>query len=414
MKILLLSATFPYPPTKGGTPVRTFNLLQYLHHRHEVTLLTHAGNDIDPADIAALGEQVGELVVFPRPQGELKSGIFAKLGRSLQSFSQGTPTNVLYGYSPAMQGWIDRHLREFSVVTCEHSVNEIYLPKQPPIPAVVNIHSSLYGTCQQLLATKTATHPLRDRLNLPLLYNYERRYCQKFSSIVVTTTEDQAYLQPFAPYTPFEVIPNGVDLARFPLRREDPGGYKLIFTGAMDILPNIDAAEFLSRAILPAVRQLYPETTLELVGDRPVPAVLALAQLPGVQVTGKVPSMVESLHRATLCVIPMRAGLGIKNKTLEALAAGIPVVGSDRALEGLRVDGDDVPLRALRANSISEYVAAISRLFADPSLRGELSKQGRSLIADQFTWEIAGARYERVLSQSHKKESKNKFPELGE
>ncbi len=398
----MLSVTFPYPPSKGGTQVRTYNLLKYLQRDHQVTLLTQSRPDVDPAEITALREQVQELIVFPQPQGQLSSGIFAKVSRSFQAFSRGTPANVLYNYSPLMQDWIDRHLTQFDIVTCEHSVNEIYLAKNLPIPAVVNVHSSIYGTCQQQLATGTAVHPFRDRLNLPLLYNYERRYCQKFSSIVVTTNDDRAYLWQFAPDTPLEVIPNGVDLAKFPLRDGDPGGYKLIFTGAMDNLPNIDAAQFLSRSILPAIQQLYPETTLELVGDRPVPEILALAQLPGVVVTGKVPSMVDSLHKATICVIPMRTGLGIKNKTLEAMAAGIPVVGSNSALEGLRVDGDDVPLRALRANSVSEYVAAISRLFADPSLRGELSKNGRSLIVTQFTWEIAGARYERILSQSHR------------
>jgi polysaccharide biosynthesis protein PslH len=414
MKILMLSVTFPYPPSKGGTQVRTFNLLKYLQRDHEVTLLTQARPDVSPSEIAALREQVQELVVFPQPQGQLSSGIFAKLGRSLQSFSRLTPANVLYNYSPLMQDWIDRHLTKFDLVTCEHSVNEIYLAKNLPIPAVVNVHSSIYGTCQQQLATGTAVHPFRDRLNLPLLYNYERRYCQKFTSIVVTTNDDRAYLQQFAPHIPLEVIPNGVDLAKFPVRDGDPGGYRLIFTGAMDNLPNIDAAQFLSRSILPAVQQLYPETTLELVGDRPVSEVLALAQLPGVIVTGKVPSMVENLHKATICVIPMRTGLGIKNKTLEAMAAGIPVVGSNSALEGLRVDEDDVPLRALRANSISEYVAAISRLFADPSLRGELSKHERSLIVTQFTWEIAGTRYERVLSQSHRSPSTKKSPRIGD
>lgn len=414
MKILMLSVTFPYPPSKGGTQVRTFNLLKYLQRHHEVTLITQARPDVSTSDITVLREQVQELVIFPQPQMLLNSGIFAKVGRSLTSFYRGTPANVLYNYSPAMQEWIDRHLAHFDIVTCEHSVNEIYLAKNLPIPTVVNIHSSIYGTCQQQLETKTAVHPVRDRLNLSLLYNYERRYCQKFTSIVVTTDEDRAYLQKFAPHIPLEVIPNGVDLAKFPLRNDNPGGYKLIFTGAMDNLPNIDAAQFLSRSILPAIQQIYPATTLELVGDRPVPEVQSLAKLPGVSVTGKVVSMVDSLHKATICVIPMRTGLGIKNKTLEALAAGIPIVGSNQALEGLRVDGDDVPLKALRANSISEYVAAISRLFADPSLRGELSKNGRSLIVTQFTWDIAGARYERVLSQSHRSQSTKKFPRTGD
>ncbi|HEY9661377.1 MAG TPA: glycosyltransferase family 4 protein, partial [Allocoleopsis sp.] len=141
----------------------------------------------------------------------------------------------------------------------------------------------------------------------------------------------------------------------------------------------------------------YPDATLDLVGARPVAEVLALNELPQVTVTGQVPSMADYLHRSTVCVIPMRTGFGIKNKTLEAMAAGIPVVGSDRGLEGLAVDGDGVPLRALRANRVEDYVMAIDRLFQDPLLRCQLSQAARSFVEQTYTWEQAGTQYEQVI-----------------
>jgi glycosyltransferase involved in cell wall biosynthesis len=171
----------------------------------------------------------------------------------------------------------------------------------------------------------------------------------------------------------------------------------LIFIGAMDNLANIDAARYFSLEIFPQVQQRYPDATLALVGAKPVPEVSELSTLPGIEVTGRVPSMAEYLHQATVCVIPMRTGFGIKNKTLEAMAAGVPVVASDRGLEGLAVDGANVPLRALRANTLEEYVAAISQLFEDAQLRQQLCDQGRSLIESEYTWERAGQRYEQVL-----------------
>jgi glycosyltransferase involved in cell wall biosynthesis len=91
----------------------------------------------------------------------------------------------------------------------------------------------------------------------------------------------------------------------------------------------------------------------------------------------------------------MRTGFGIKNKTLEAMAAGIPVVASDRGLEGLAVDDAGI-LRALRANEPAEYVTAISQLFDNPQIRLELSRNGRQLIERYFTWDIAGKHYEQV------------------
>jgi len=93
----------------------------------------------------------------------------------------------------------------------------------------------------------------------------------------------------------------------------------------------------------------------------------------------------------------MRIGFGIKNKTLEAMAAGTPVVASDRGLEGLAVDGGPEPIRALRANEVQEYVEAINSLFENHQLRQELSLNARSLVESQYTWDIIGRQYDRLL-----------------
>ncbi|EGK84336.1 glycosyltransferase [Microcoleus vaginatus PCC 9802] len=456
MKILMLSSTFPYPPSRGGTQVRTFNLLQYLSQRHDVILGTVRSPDVTDAQIDALRQQVAELAVFPNsqtpPQPPLAKGglrlhqeteegflppplnqgedflppplnkggteggfseIIGKFHRFSRFLLSGTPPNVLSSYSQAMQNWADELVTtgKCDAVTCEHSVNEIYVRPEwrQKVLTVANIHSSVWGTCREMLATGTSEKPLRDRLNLPLLARYEKRYCSKFSRIVATTSTDREQLlelllppvqvrgkQDF--FVPsIDVIPNGVDLTQFPYRSIDPGGHTLIFAGAMNNLPNIDAARFLSLQILPPLQQRYPDATLTLVGASPVPEVLALGKLPGIQVVGRVQRVAEYLHQAAVCVVPMRIGFGIKNKTLEAMAAGTPVVASDRGLEGLAVDGGPQPRRALRANKVHEYVEAITSLFENQQLRQDLSVSARSLVESQYTWDIIGRQYDRLL-----------------
>jgi polysaccharide biosynthesis protein PslH len=399
MNILMLSSTFPFPPTRGGTQVRTFNLLKYLSQTCSVTLMTQRSPDVTDEEIAGLSDWVDQLKVFPRrPDGT--GGIGAKLQRFSQFALNGTPPNVQGLHLAAAQDWIDTTVTagKFDVITCEHSVNEIFVRPEwrSHLRTVVDIHSSVYGTCKNQLDTKTAENVWRDRLNLPLLKRYENRYCTKFSDIVVTTPDDQQQIQKFQPNAHIAVIPNGVDFTHFPCRTADPGGHRLIFIGAMDNIANIDAVRFFSREVFPKIRRQYPEATLELVGARPGPDVLELGYHPGIIITGKVDSMAEYLHRATVCVVPMRTGFGIKNKTLEAMAAGTPLVGSDRGLEGLAVDGSN-PLRALRANQVEDYVAAVGRLFEDPQLRQQLSREGRSLVEREYTWEQAGRRYEAVI-----------------
>jgi hypothetical protein len=67
MNILMLSSTFPYPPTRGGTQVRTFNLVKYLSQRHAISLVTQRDRDVTDAEIAGLRDCVDNLVVFDRP-----------------------------------------------------------------------------------------------------------------------------------------------------------------------------------------------------------------------------------------------------------------------------------------------------------------------------------------------------------
>ncbi|MGB3312757.1 MAG: glycosyltransferase family 4 protein [Nodosilinea sp.] len=400
MRILMISATFPYPPTLGGTQIRTFYLLKHLGQRHEVTLVTQRSPEVTDNDVATLAAYVTKLVCFPRPTAAaLQPGLSGKVSRFTHFLATGTPPSTTYLHAPAMQQWIDEWVEGgyCDAITCEHSVNEVFVRpsyRKQVQNVVVDIHSSLYGTLVNQLQTGTAEKPLRDRLNLPLLRRYERRYAQKFTDLVITTEEDRQFFAPIAGATPLHVVPNGVDLVQFPYRSTDPGGHSLIFVGAMDYIANVDTAKFLAQAILPQLRLRYPAATLYLVGNKPTAEVQALGNLPGVVVTGRVPSVAEYLHRATVCVVPMRIGFGIKNKTLEAMAAGVPVVASDRGLEGLAVDQ---PQRALRANTVEEYVAAIGQLFDQPDLRATLSARGRELIETTFTWEQAGFAYEAVL-----------------
>ncbi len=402
MNILMLSSTFPYPATRGGTQVRTFNLLKYLSQHHIVTLVTQRESDVTESEIAGLRDCVDNLVLFNRPADVETSGrILKKAQRFARFVANGTPPSVQNRYSQEMQQWVDDFVEagKCDAVTCEHSVNEIYIKPdfQLRVKTIVNIHSSVYASCRNQLETGISENKLRDRINLPLLHRYEQQYCTKFSKIVVTTEEDKIQLLKFKPNAEIPVIPNGVDLVSFPYRTSDVNGHRLIFIGAMDNLANIDAVCFFVNEVLPEVQKRYPDATFDIVGSRPAPEVLALQDKPGVNVTGRVPSMAEYLHKSTVCVVTMRTGFGIKNKTLEAMAAGVPVVGSDRSLEGLAVD-IDVPLRALRANQPDEYVTAIYQLFENPQLRCELSQNARKYVESQFTWESAGKRYEQVCS----------------
>ncbi|WP_069790011.1 glycosyltransferase family 4 protein [Cyanobacterium sp. IPPAS B-1200] len=396
MKILIISNTFPYPPSRGGTQVRTFNLIKYLKANHSLTMVTQIDEEVQPSEIEALKTYVDNLITFPRQQNNHQGGFIKRFANFLIT---GTPPSVIANHNHSMQEWINKTVenKEFDAITCEHSVNEIYvkLQWQQQLKTVLNIHSSVYRTCKNQLETGTAEKPKRDRIYLPLLYRYEKKYCQKFNQLVVTTADDAQSIQQISGKSAISVISNGVDLDIFPFRPQPVNNHTLIITGGMDYFVNIDAACFFTRQVFPLIQNQYPDATLMIVGSKPSLEVQNLAKKKGVIVTGRVPSMAEYLHKASICVIPMRTGFGIKNKTLEAMATGIPVVASDRGLEGLTVDN---PLCALRANKIEDYVKQICKLFDNRDLGQEIAYNAHKMIENNYSWEKFAMDYEKIIT----------------
>ena len=404
MNLLILCSTFPYPPTKGRQQLRTFHLLEYLTTNHEVTLVTRRSPEVTEEGINAL-EELAELIIFDLNPNDTPPGLLDKAKRLGTFIQQKTPPDVLDAYCPEMAEWVKQAIAndQFDAIACEDNSDEIYIDRQwhKQLGVVLNLHFSEYSRYKQQLATGDSENELKDQINLGLRKRYEQNYLEKFNSIVTVNSKDKNIVKKLEPDSEVIVIPNGVNFKKFTRRITNQGGQRIVFVGTMNRKMNIDAAKFLALEVFPAVSDRYPEAVLELVGANPTPEVLELNELEGVLVTGKVTNVVEYLHWATVCVLPIRQGYGLRNRTLEAMASGVPVVGSDRALAEFEADGATVPLRAMRANTLAEYIYAIGRLFSEPKLREKLSENARLFVESEYTWNQVGQKYERVLLNSY-------------
>ncbi|MEL6670221.1 MAG: glycosyl transferase family 1, partial [Bacteroidota bacterium] len=132
MNVLMLSATFPYPPTRGGTSVRTFNLLKHLKKQgHQISLGTLRSDDVSDAEVNELKDWVDELGVFAHGnEAQPGSGSLGKVKRLMSFALGGTPPSVMSRHSAAMQAWVDEKISSglFDAITAEHCVNEVYVP----------------------------------------------------------------------------------------------------------------------------------------------------------------------------------------------------------------------------------------------------------------------------------------------
>lgn len=220
-----------------------------------------------------------------------------------------------------------------------------------------------------------------------LTLQFEGFMFQPYGRTVVVSEEDRDELLGINPALNIDVIPNGVDVYEFRPRptQRIPA---LLFVGNYEYAPNVDAAMRLATEIFPQVQKQIPGVRLWLVGNAPTAEMQALAS-DTIRVTGRVPDVRPYLARAGAFISPLRLGAGIKNKVLEALAMGCPVVATPLSVDGIAVtNGQD----ALVAEG-EAMVTAIVRVLQNEELRKQLSTNGRKLIETRYSWDRVAEMY---------------------
>lgn len=236
----------------------------------------------------------------------------------------------------------------------------------------------------------------RTRLRVRLAAIEERRAMAGFDVITTVANADATRLRDLAPTARVEVMPNGVDVARFrPNPEMRPSQSALVFVGAMSYGPNVAAMRYFTAEVMPIVHRTRPDARLTIVGRNPAPAVRALAS-PSIDVTGEVEDVRPYLSGASVFVAPMISGSGIKNKVLEAMAMACPVVATPLAVEGLPVRSGE---HALVADTAPRFAAAVVRLLASAEERSRVGTAGRALVEERYTWDACAARYEGLYQE---------------
>ena len=181
-----------------------------------------------------------------------------------------------------------------------------------------------------------------------------------------------------------KVVGNGVDFEQFKYSGQQKI-YDLIFAGNMAYAPNVDAAEYIVRQLLPKLLPQFPNLRLVLCGANPVKRVQDL-QGPHVVVTGWVDSMAEYYAQSRVFIAPMRLGTGLQNKLLEAMAIQLPCITSPLAGKPLKgvVNQQDI----LICKEEDEFVDAVRRLLTDPAYYSQISQNAYRFVQEHYSWDV--------------------------
>lgn len=338
-ELLFLAHRIPYPPDKGDK-IRSFHLLQHLALRYRVHLGAFIDDDRDWDHVASLKTMCGETCFVPLRAAR------AKL-RSLAALATGEPLTLHYFRSARLARWVDGLLRSRRVdrALVFSSAMAQYLPEMSAggvrrVLDFVDLDSDKWRQYGD-----RSRGPLRwvYRREAATLFRLERRYAAAFDASLFVSEAEARLFTAQAPEVAarVSVVENGVDTDYFSPQRAYPSPYSpdeavLVFTGAMDYWANVDAVTWFARTVFPLVRSGCPEARFYVVGTRPAREVRALAELPGVQVTGAVADTRPYLAHARAAVAPLRIARGVQNKVLEAMAMARPVVASPQAVAAIR------------------------------------------------------------------------------
>ena len=160
----------------------------------------------------------------------------------------------------------------------------------------------------------------------------------KTADVLISITEDdKKILDKICPGTKKVVIPTGQNISYFkeyPSNRTEP---VVLFYGGMSGKENVDAFWRLYLKIFPIIRSQVKNVKLLVVGANPPVEILQLNNGSDIEVTGYLDDVRPYLAVSSVMVLPLDVAAGFRSRTVEVMAMGIPVVGTHKALDNLRM-----------------------------------------------------------------------------
>jgi polysaccharide biosynthesis protein PslH len=381
--LLYLVHRLPYPPNKGDK-VRSFHLLKHLLRQHRVFLGTFVDDAEDAPHVDTLRAMcAGVHAVRLNPA-------LARVA-SLSGLMNGSALTLRYYRDAGLQRWVEdtvqREKIDAAIVFSSSMAQYADGLQMPMLVDFVDVDSAKW--------TAYADH---HRWPMSWLYRregeqllaYERGVAARAARSFFVTANEAELFRSLAPECSGRVqaLGNGVDADYFQpdASRASPfatGEIPLVFTGAMDYWPNVDAVSWFAKDMLLQLKARWPALRFHIVGRAPTAAVLALAN-DDVVVTGTVPDVRPYVQHAAAIVAPLRLARGIQNKVLEAMAMARPVVTAPECAAAIASARVGTELQS--AASVADYIAVLGKWLDDTEEARRIGLAARQRVISDYSW----------------------------
>lgn len=371
LRLLMLTPWWPYPP-RTGTFAHTWAKIRFLGTKHDLTLVTFWGQGAEQHRRTLLRYC---RFVFAVRRGDpscdpqcLPESVRQYQTIEMQMLLQSIPTQ-LYDAAVIEYVFLAPYLKFIHAPTilAEHGVISASMAQAGDRP---------------LLGGPTGVFESSPR-EAELFRQYEDRVWPEFPVRSTVSEEERIEIQRRAKTGKTILVENGSDpRIKLPHPRPDTG--KVLFMGTLQYYPNIDGVLHLWHEIWPHLAQLDPSLRLIVAGSKPVPEIRALDGQAGLELIDTPPDMRPIAARASVTVVPLRVGCGVRLKVLDSMALGLPVVSTTIGCAGLAVeDGKHLLIR----DDPVGFAEAVHRVLNDRSLWQQLHQNGLRLVEQRYSWD---------------------------
>ncbi|MCX7098128.1 MAG: TIGR03087 family PEP-CTERM/XrtA system glycosyltransferase [Methylococcales bacterium] len=386
-KLLYLTHRIPYPPNKGDK-IRSYHFLKYLASEYDVYLGTFID---DPSDWQYAGKLDGLCVETHIL--ELKP--FQAKIKCLQGFLTGEALSLPYYKSQSMQDWVSQTIKTHGikkVLVFSSAMMQFVMPLlQDGIEVIVDFVDVDSDKWRQYADKKHGITRWIYQRESKCLLDYEIKVAGQTKASLFVSEAEAALFKRLAPNLSEKIghINNGIDIDHFSpdLKFSSPyseGQQALVFTGAMDYWPNVDAVVWFAHDVFPQILINHPAIKFYIVGSKPSKEVEDLARNnQNIVVTGFVDDVRPYVAHATIAVAPLRIARGIQNKVLEAMAMAKQVVATYAAMEGIPFNDS---LAVVVVDDAAIMAQQIDRLLGSGPISTVLSAN-RAYVKANYNWE---------------------------
>ena len=395
MKLLLVSPFLPYPPVAGGHR-QIWSWLTRLAREHEVAFVGFYEREEEAAQAAEIARYCTATRVRLRKPTPHAHASFAQLPRWVTEFFSEELAREVAAVAGSFRP---------DVVQFLHMNMAQYRPYVGDAAAVMTALDIAFVAHGRRIALTRGLARMQARLEWLRMLRHEAAAFRRADHVIAVSDREAEIVRAVAGHDRVTAVPPGVDREKLAPRARKPVPGTVLYLGHMEHYPNLDGLLFLYREIWPHVRYAHPRAKLVVVGGgaegglaREAPEALArMEHDASVELSGFVPDLDSVLDFSAVMAAPMRLGSGVRNKVIEAMAAGLPVVTTRRGAEGLAVEHER---ETLVADEPRQFARQLVRLLRDPTLQQRLSESARDLVARDHDNDRLAGRLERALMRA--------------